>query len=65
MTLLRLSFCLLAVGFLSACETPEEPRMRAGIHDPIERHPKRKLHLPTLLPDDISVTSQPGNDDAA
>ena len=65
MTSLRLLFCLFAIGFLSACETTEEPRMRAGIHDPIERHPKRKLQLPSLLPDDISVTSMPGEDGAA
>ena len=65
MTSLRLLFCLFTAGFLAACETPEEPRMRAGIQDPIERHPKRKLQLPSLLPDDISVTSMPGEDGSA
>jgi ABC-type transporter lipoprotein component MlaA len=62
MTFRRFSLYLLAATLLSGCATDDEPRMRAGIQDPIERHPRRTWHLPTLLPDDISVIASHEND---
>ena len=37
---------LLAASFLAGCETEESGRMRQGIQDPIERHPRSVWHWP-------------------